>query len=84
MKINGLYLTGLIVQFRLLVQFENALEFLISELDVLTRFLIFFLGGVTARDVVKQGKLEIEILFGGGLADDPITILIDFIGAVYF
>lgn len=84
MKIDGLYLAGLIVQFRLLVQFENALEFLISELDVLTRFLIFFLGGVTARDVVKQGKLEIEILFGGGLADDPITILIDFIGAVYF
>lgn len=84
MKIDSLYLAGLIVQFRLLVQFENAFEFLISQFDILTRFLIFLLGGIAARDVVKQGKLEIKILFGGGLADDPITILVDLIGAVYF
>lgn len=84
MKIDRLYLAGLVVQFRLLVQFENALELLIGQFDILTGFLIFFFGGVAARDVVKQRKLEIKILFGGGLAYDPIIIFVDLIGAVYF
>ena len=81
-QIDGLLFSGLVVKLTLLVQLQDGFQLAIGQLDILAGFGGLFLGGIATGDIIEYAELKIEVLFVGGLIDDPMRILIDLVRAV--
>ena len=58
-QIDGLLFSGLVVKLTLLVQLQDGFQLAIGQLDILTGFGGFLLGGVATGDIIEYAELKI-------------------------
>lgn len=59
MQVDGFYLPRLVIQLRFLEQFQDILQFLIGQFDILAALPNLLLGGVAAGDIIEDAELEV-------------------------